>query len=144
EDSAALIGLVLAGAGIGLHQLTGRHEYDALGSIAVGVLLAAVAIFLMRRNMQYLLGEGDSAQLRAAVLERILEHPYVARVTYLHLEYVGPQRLFVVAAVDLTGDDREPDLAVRLRRVEADVERDELIEDAVLTLSLPADASLTV
>jgi cation diffusion facilitator family transporter len=144
EDSAALVGLVLAGAGIGLHQLTGRHEFDALGSIAVGVLLAAVAIFLMRRNMQYLLGEGDSAELRAAVLERILEHPDVARVTYLHLEYVGPQRLFVVAAVDLTGDDREPDLAVRLRRVEADVERDDLIEDAVLTLSLPADASLTI
>jgi cation diffusion facilitator family transporter len=144
EDSAALIGLVLAGTGIGLHQLTGHHEYDALGSIAVGLLLAVVAIFLMRRNMQYLLGEGDSADLRAAVLERILEHRDVDRVTYLHLEYVGPQRIFVVAAVDLTGDDREPDLAVRLRQVEADIEENELIEDAVLTLALPQDASLTV
>jgi cation diffusion facilitator family transporter len=144
EDSAALVGLVLAGAGIGLHQLTGRHEFDALGSIAVGLLLAAVAVFLMRRNMQYLLGEGDSAELRSAVLERMLDHPDIDRVTYLHLEYVGPQRLFIVAAVDLTGDDREPDLAVRLRQVESDVEDDELIEDAVLTLALPQDAPLTV
>jgi cation diffusion facilitator family transporter len=144
EDSAALVGLVLAGGGIGLHQLTGRHEFDAAGSIAVGVLLACVAVFLMRRNMDYLLGgEGDSADLRKGVLGAILEHPDVERVTYLHLEYVGPQRLFVVAAVDLTGDDREADLAVRLRRVEADIELDELIEDAVLTLSLPEDASLT-
>ena len=65
------------------------------------------------------------------------------RVTYLHLEFVGPQRLFVVAAVDLTGDDREPDLAVRLRTVETDIEQHDVIEDAVLTLSLPSDASLT-
>jgi cation diffusion facilitator family transporter len=144
EDSAALLGLVLAGAGIGLHQLTGHHEFDAAGSIAVGVLLAGVAIFLMRRNMDYLLGEGDSAEIRKLVLARLLEHRDIERVTYLHLEYVGPQRLFVVAAVDLTGDDREPDLAVRLRQVEADVEQNENIEDAVLTLSLPEDASLTV
>jgi len=143
EDSAALVGLLLAGTGIGLHQLTGRHEFDAAGSIAVGLLLAGVAIFLMRRNMDYLLGEGDSAELRSTVLAEVLEHPDVDRVTYLHLEYVGPQRLFVVAAVDLTGDDREPDLAVRLRRVETDIERHDHIEDAVLTLSLPSDESLT-
>jgi cation diffusion facilitator family transporter len=143
EDSAALLGLVLAGAGIGLHQLTGHHQYDALGSIAVGLLLAAVAIFLMRRNMDYLLGEGDDEEIRRMVLTRLLEHPDIERVTYLHLEYVGPARLFVVAAVDLTGDDREPDLAVRLRQAESDVEENENIEDAVLTLSLPADPSLT-
>ena len=143
EDSAALLGLVLAGTGIGLHQLTGHHQYDALGSIAVGLLLAAVAIFLMRRNMDYLLGEGDNAEIRRLVLTRVLAHPDIERVTYLHLEYVGPARLFVVAAVDLTGDDREPDLAVRLRKVESDVEDNENIEDAVLTLSLPEDPSLT-
>jgi cation diffusion facilitator family transporter len=143
EDSAALLGLVLAGAGIGLHQLTGHHEYDAAGSIAVGLLLAAVAVFLMRRNMDYLLGEGDSAEIRTLVLTRLLDHRDIDRVTYLHLEYVGPARLFIVAAVDLTGDDREPDLAVRLRQVEADVEQNENIEDAVLTLALPSDPSLT-
>ena len=108
----------------------------------MGLLLAAVAVFLMRRNMDYLLGEGDNAGLRSAVLRHVLAHRDVERVTYLHLEFVGPQRLFVVAAVDLTGDDREPDLAVRLRRVESDVEQHQMIEDAVLTLSLPSDASL--
>jgi cation diffusion facilitator family transporter len=143
EDSAALLGLLLAGAGIGLHQLTGRHEFDAAGSIAVGLMLAAVAVFLMRRNMDYLLGEGDTPELRGLVLGQMVEHPDIERVTYLHLEFVGPQRLFVVAAVDLTGDDREPDLAVRLRKVETDIELNENVEDAVLTLSLPSDPSLT-
>ena len=106
-------------------------------------MLAAVAIFLMRRNMDYLLGEGDTPELRARVLAEMSKHPDIDRITYLHLEYVGPQRLFVVAAVDLTGDDREPALAVRLRKVETDIERHDLIEDAVLTLSLPSDPSLT-
>ena len=143
EDFSALVGLLIAAAGIGLHQLTGHHEYDAAGSMVIGLLLAGVAIFLMRRNMDYLLGEAQGPEVRDHVLERLLDHRDVDRVTYLHLEFVGPQRLFVVAAVDLTGDDREPDLAVRLRRVEIDVERNDNIEDAVLTLSLPSDPSLT-
>ena len=45
-------------------------------------------------------------------------------------------------AVDLTGDDPEPHLAVRLRQVETDIERNDLIEDAVLTLAPPDDAAL--
>jgi cation diffusion facilitator family transporter len=143
EDAAALIGIVLAAMGIGLHQLTGQAVWDALGSIAIGVLLAVIAVFLMRRNMEYLLGEEIHPEMRNEVLRRLLAHPQIDRITYLHVEYVGPQRLFVVAAVDLVGDDTESHLAVRLRRVEADVEVDDLIEDAVLTLAPPDDPALT-
>jgi cation diffusion facilitator family transporter len=142
EDSSALVGIVLAGAGIGLHQLTGRPAYDACGSIAVGLLLAAVAVFLMRRNMAYLLGQGLSAGLQQEVLRILVSHPEIDRVTYLHAEYVGPSRLFVVAAVDLVGDDPESHLALRFRRVEADIERSDLIEDAVLTPAPPDEPAL--
>lgn len=144
EDAAALVGILLAAAGIGLHQVTGDAVYDALGSLAIGVLLAVVAVFLMRRNMEYLLGEALSPPLRAEVLGRLLAHPEIDRITYLHVEFVGPQRLFVVAAVDLVGDEVESHLALRLRRVEADVEQDDLIEDAVLTVAPPDEPALTV
>ena len=144
EDSSALLGLVLAGAGISLHQLTGQAAYDACGSIAVGLLLAVVAVFLMRRNMAYLLGQGLSPAMHEEVLRILLSHPQVDRITYLHVEYVGPSRLFVVAAVDLLGDDAEPDLALRFRKVEADIERSDLIEDAVLTLAPPDEPALTL
>ena len=142
EDFSALLGILLAGSGIALHQLTGNKVWDAVGSISVGVLLAFVAVFLMSRNMDYLLGQGLSPELRSRVLEQLLEHPAIDRITYLHVEYVGPQRLFVVAAVDLTGDDSESHLAVRLNKVEADIEKDPLVEDAVLTLALPDAPSL--
>lgn len=143
EDSSAMVGILLAGSGIALHQITGDKAFDALGSIAVGVLLAFVAVFLMRRNMDYLLGEGLTPELRSQVIAALLRHPQIDRLTYLHVEYVGPQRLFVVAAVDLTGDDREPRLAVRLRQVEAEIEQDPLIEDAILTLAPPDEPALT-
>ena len=143
EDFAALLGI--------LHRrrrrspctrLTGNAIFDALGSIAVGILLAFVAVFLMPRNMDYLLGEAPTAETRSRVIAGLLEHPQIERLTYLHLEYVGPQRVFVVAAVDLVGDDTESHLAVRLRQVEADIEKHPLIEDAVLTLALPDRPSL--
>ena len=142
EDSSAIIGILLAGGGIALHQLTGAPAYDACGSIAVGLLLASVAVFPMRRNMDYLLGQGLSPALRQEVLRRLLDHPQIDRITYLHAEFVGPSRLFVVAAVDLVGDDAEGELAVRFRQVEADIERSELIEDAVLTPAPPDEPAL--
>lgn len=142
EDFSALLGILLAAAGIGLHQATGDPVWDAVGSIAIGLLLAVVAVFLMRRNMEFLVGEGSSPALREHVLTALLDHREVQRVTYLHIEFVGPQRVFVVAAVDLVGDDTEDHLAVRLRRVENAVETDDLIEDAVLTLSQPDDPDL--
>ena len=108
------------------------------------MLLAVVAVFLMQRNMEYLLGEGLSPEVRDRVLERLLQHPDIDRITYLHAEFVGPQRLFVVAAVDLTGNDRESNLALRLRRVESEIERDDIIEDAVLTLAPPDEPALVV
>lgn len=143
EDSAALIGLVIAFAGILLHQLTGQAVFDALGSILVGVLLAVVAVVLIDRNRRFLLGEPGPEAAHQAMLARLLEHPEVERVTYLHLEFVGPERLFVVAAVDLVGDDREAEVAADLAAVEAELERDPHIAELVLTLSRPGAQALT-
>lgn len=142
EDAAALIGLLIAGAGIGLHQLTGNAIFDALGSILVGVLLGGVAIFLINRNREFLTGQAVLPQMRENALRSLLELPEVERVTYLYAEYVGPVQLFLVAAVDLVGDESETDLAIKVRRLEAQLEARPEIVEAVLTLSLPEEKSL--
>ncbi len=142
EDAAALIGLLVAAVSIFLHEITGSAVFDAIGSILIGVLLAIVAVILIDRNRRFLVGEAPDPGVRTDALGKLLARVEIARVTYLHLEYVGPGRVFLVAAVDLVGDDREAHVAATLRRVERDIEENEHIEEAVLTLSTPDEPSL--
>ena len=139
EDAAALLGIVIATAGIAMHELTGAAAFDAIGSILVGVLLGVVAVLLIDRNRRFLTGEPGSADLREAAIARVQQLPDVATVRYLRLEFIGPKQLFLVASVDLTGDDRESSVARRLRRLEREIETDPYVVDAVLTVSEPDD-----
>jgi cation diffusion facilitator family transporter len=144
EDSAALIGLVIAAAGLGAHELTGSPVPDAIGSILVGVLLAIVVIVLINRNRRYLVGEEADPRVRAAAVQSLLDDPEVARVTYLRLEIVGPRTVFVIGDVDLTGDDTESHVAVRLRALEARICESPAVAGSVLSLSAPDEPTLVV
>jgi cation diffusion facilitator family transporter len=144
EDSAALVGLVIAAAGLGAHQLTGSAVPDAIGSILVGLLLAAVAIYLIDRNRELLVGEEADPRIRAAVIRALLQEPEVARITYLRLEIVGPRIVAVVGDVDLVGDDTESHVAVRLRALEGKIAASPAVAGALLSLSAPDEPSLTV
>jgi divalent metal cation (Fe/Co/Zn/Cd) transporter len=143
EDAAALIGLLIAFSGILAHQLTGSAIPDAAGSILVGVLLGVVAIVLIQRNRRFLVGEAVDPRVRGAALGRLLEHTDIATVSYLHIEYVGPSRVFLVAAVDLVGNDRERDIAERLNAIEEELQQSPRVVRAVLTLSMPDAAAIT-
>ena len=144
EDSAALIGLVIAAAGLAAHQLTGSPVPDAIGSILVGLLLAVVAIILINLNRRYLVGEEADPRVRAAAIRALMDMPEVARVTYLRLEVVGPRMVSVIGDVDLTGDDTESHVAVRLRALEAKISDSPAVVGAVLSLSAPDEPSLVV
>ena len=66
EDSAAIVGLALAFAGVGLTALTGSRVYDGLASLAIGLLLIVVAYGLVRTNMTLLVGrQADPRMVRA-------------------------------------------------------------------------------
>ncbi len=142
EDSAALAGLVIAAAGLAARQLTGSAVPDATGSILVGLLLGVVALVLINRNLRFLVGEQADPRIRSAVLRALLEMPEVARVTYLRLEVIGPRTVFVTGDVDLTGDDTESRVAVRLRALEAKFCASPAVAGAVLSLSAPDEPSL--
>jgi len=142
EDGAALAGLVIATVGLAAHQATGSATPDAVGSILIGSLLAVVAVVLINRNRQFLVGEEADPRVRAAAIRALLEMPEVARVTYLRLEIVGPRTVSVIGDVDLVGDDTESNVAVRLRALEARISASAAVAGAVLSLSAPDEPSL--
>ncbi len=100
EDSAALVGLVIAGAGIFLSHTTNDGRWDGVASILIGVVLGVVAILLARESMGLLIGERASPELVAAIRAAIDARPEVVRVGEVITVHLGPQSVFVATSVD--------------------------------------------
>ena len=86
----------------------------------------------------------QALQQSEARIRALLDAPEVARVTYLRLEIVGPRLVSVVGDVDLTGDEAESHVAVRLRALEARISTSPAVAGAVLSLSAPDEPTLEV
>ena len=101
EDAAALVGTVLAAIGVALHQVTGSVVPGALASIAIGLVLVAVALFLGERNRDFLVGEEVSANARARIASYVAAYPGIVDVRDLIVTFTGPDEVWVVARVDV-------------------------------------------
>jgi cation diffusion facilitator family transporter len=100
EDTAALVGLLLAFAGVGLHQLTGSALWDGLASLLIGVLLAGVAYLLGRTNMRLLIGRQADDRLVHAIHARLNAKPEVDQVVDLLTMLIGTDKVLLCARVD--------------------------------------------
>jgi cation diffusion facilitator family transporter len=101
EDSAAVVGNVVAAIGIALHQLTGSPIPDAIAAVAIGLTLGYVAVQLARRNGDFLIGRQAPEEIRARVQEIIATQVGICTVRELLITFLGPRRLWVVARIDL-------------------------------------------
>lgn len=104
EDSAALVGLVLAAAGTALHQVTGAAVWDGVASLAIAVLLALVAVQLGRTNMRLLTGVQADPRLVRAILARLGDEEEVEAVVDLLTVQIGADQVLVCARLDLEDD----------------------------------------
>jgi cation diffusion facilitator family transporter len=99
EDSAALLGILIAAAGIGLEQLTGRTEFDAAASILIGVVLALTACWLAYETKGLLIGESASRSVVADIRRIAKSVPGIRAVHEILTMHVGPQ--FILVAITL-------------------------------------------
>ena len=101
EDSAALVGLVLAAAGNVAHQLTGRPLYDGIASILIAVLLAGIALRLGRTNMRLLTGVQADPRMVRAILAWLGDEREVEAVVDLLTVQLGTDEVLLCARLDL-------------------------------------------
>ena len=93
EDIAALVGLAIAFGFVWLASATGDSRYDAMGSIAIGVVLIAVAIFIAVRIASLLLGKSAEPDLRQAIDEFIAADPAIEQLLNTITLQFGPKIL---------------------------------------------------
>jgi cation diffusion facilitator family transporter len=98
EDVAALTGLVFALVGISLAAGTGNGRWDGVGTLAIGLLLIAVAVILVVETKSLLLGESAAPAVVASIAERLLGDG-IERVIHLRTMHLGPDELLVGAKV---------------------------------------------
>jgi len=119
EDSAAVVGLILAGLGVGLDQLTGSHIWDGAASIAIGVLLIVVAVKLGMDSRELLIGRAADPEVQKLIREEIESRPGVDALLELRTMHMGPDDIIVAARVALSDEmraDQAEDLADEIDR----------------------------
>ncbi len=100
EDLGALVGLVLALLGVSLAAWTGDARFDAVGSIAIGVLLVVIAVVLAVEMKSLLIGESASVEHREAIEAALRESAGIERVIHLRTLHLGPDQLLVAAKAE--------------------------------------------
>jgi cation diffusion facilitator family transporter len=100
EDTGALVGLVLAAAGLGLAVATGESRFDAIGSIGIGLLLAVIAIVLAVEMKSLLIGESAGERTRSNLDGALRAAPEVRSVIHTRTLQLGPEDLLVAAKLD--------------------------------------------
>jgi cation diffusion facilitator family transporter len=137
EDSAALVGIALAVAGTAAAQLLDDPVYDGAASIAIGVLLAVVALFTARENKQLLIGEAARPSLVEAIGRIARAQPGVAAFNGLLTIQLAPHE--VVAALSIDFDDalHAGDVQRVVKEIEARIRQQH--PDVVMVLIKPQE-----
>jgi cation diffusion facilitator family transporter len=120
EDSAALIGLIAAFVGILLADLSGDPRFDGLGSIAIGIVLAVVALFLAYESRGLLVGERARTQVRNTIRRVVEFDDGVESLVQARTMHLGPNEVLLNARVRFRGTAAD-EIAATISRLKRDL-----------------------
>ena len=121
EDAGALIGLVVALGAVITAHLTGEPRWDAVGTLAIGVLLGTIALFLAREMHSLLIGEAADVGDRSRITAAIENSSAVERLVSLRTQHLGPDEILVGARVVFRAGLDTAGLAAAIDAVDARV-----------------------
>lgn len=104
EDSAALVGLLIAGIGVWASNHFGDPRLDGYASVAIGCILAGVAILLAREAKGLLIGESADAAIIAKVWDMLDQRPEITAVNHVRTIHTAPDAVFVAISADFADD----------------------------------------
>ena len=118
EDTAALIGLAFAFAGVGLSVLTGDGRWDGGGSLAIGLLLATAAAILAVEMKSLLIGESASPDMQRMIVAALEDGPEVVRVIHLRTVHMSPDAVLVAAKIAVPESNDAKQITAGINAVE--------------------------
>jgi cation diffusion facilitator family transporter len=124
EDSVALIGLAIALLGIFSAQLFHDPRLDGVASIAIGLLLGAVAIFLARESKNLLIGEPALPEVRDAILRIASADKAIRRVNGVITTQLGPDQVIAALSAEFADHLSADDIEACVERIEAAIRSD--------------------
>lgn len=119
EDFGALVGLVLALAGVGIALATGDGVWDGIGTLCIGVLLIIIAIVLAAETKSLLLGEAAGLDEVEKIKAALVDGDTVTGVIHMRTLHLGPEELLVAAKIAVQHDDTAAEVANAINAAEA-------------------------
>jgi cation diffusion facilitator family transporter len=119
EDSAALLGLVVAFAGILASELLDMPALDGAASVGISLILAATAIFLARESKSLLIGEPASPEVQRKVLAIAQEDPAVQQANGILTLHMGPEEIVAGLSIEFEDHLSAPEIEACVERIEA-------------------------
>ncbi|MER9653359.1 cation diffusion facilitator family transporter [Mesorhizobium sp. M0152] len=119
EDSAALLGLVVAFAGILAAELLEMPKLDGAASIGIALILGATAIFLARESKGLLIGEPASPEVQRQVLAIVQKDPAVQQANGVLTVHMGPEEIVAALSIEFEDHLTAPEIEACVERLEA-------------------------
>ena len=111
EDTAALIGVLIAAIGLTISEITGSGTADAVASLLIGLLLAVTAFGLARPLAEFLVGRSLPEEQLKIIRDTITASPAVAEIRSIQAVYTGPEEVIVAAKIRPAEQLNAPELA---------------------------------
>lgn len=121
EDSAALLGILIAAAGTFAASYWRMPVLDGVASMLIGLVLGVVAIVLARESKSLLVGESASGDLMRSVASIAAQNPAVLRVNGVLTAQLAPDQIVVALSLEFSDDLRVPELEARVIQIEQSI-----------------------